>query len=505
MNSGTVTLTQAEHEALLTELVSIKDDNDRLRYERDQLRKLIFGRSSERHVADDDRPFQASLFDNADLTEDYAREEEKAEEKDKRRGKNRKPRFPKNAKRRVEDLELSEGERACTSCGKERESIGVETSEKLNVIPATFEVIETRRHKYACKNCKNAGVESAPLPPTLFERSRITEETRAHLIVGKYLDHLPLYRQSKILARAEFHYSDSSMSRQVIETADALAMLLIAMREELMGLDYLQADETTLPVLKTERSKPGAHRGYLWAYADPTGTIVYDYARGRSGRHPELFLDGFQGVLQTDRYSGYDAIRHRDGVTDVACWAHARRRFKDAETVAKRRTEPILDLVQKLYAVERKAKERSSEERRAMREHESKPILIELKTLLRKLETQRLAAPLADAVSYTLKHWVPLVRYVEHGEVQIDNNLIENSMRPVALGRKNFLFAGSESGAEAAAVLYSITETCRRLEIDAREYLVDVMKRLAELDRSKIETWQALTPARWKAERLATM
>lgn len=512
MSSETVTLTREEYEALesreatLSEaLTDAKDEADRLRYENDQLKKLIYGRSSERHVADDDSPFQSHLFDDADLTEDYAQQEEKAEEKERRRGKNRKPRFPKNAKRRIEDLELPTAERACSCCGKERESIGVETSEKFNVIPATFEVIETRRHKYACRNCKEAGVESAPLPSALFERSRITEETRAYLIVSKYLDHLPLYRQSKILARAEFHYSDASMSRQVIETADALAMLIVAMREELVDLEYLQADETTLPVLKTERTKPGAHRGYLWAYADPRGTIVYDYARGRSGRHAEAFLDGFKGVLQTDRYAGYDKIRLREGVVDIACWAHARRRFKEAEPTAKRRTEPILSVVKKLYGVEREAKEMTAGDRKALRERKATPILLELKSMLRKLETQRLSAALADAVNYTLKHWIPLTRYVEHGEVEIDNNLIENSMRPVALGRKNFLFAGSETGAEAAAVLYSITETCRRLEIDAREYLVDVMKQLAERDRQKIETWRSLTPVRWKAERLATL
>jgi transposase len=332
----------------------------------------------------------------------------------------------------------------------------------------------------------------------------VTDETRAHVIVSKFVDHLPYYRQSAILRRGGVEISDSTLGRMGIEAADRLAPIIVAMREELLASSMLQADETTIPVLKTEKAKPGAHRGYLWAYAQPRGTIVYDYARGRGGDHPSGFLDGYEGILQVDRYEGYNQVLAREGVIDVACWAHARRRFVDAERVSGRKARSIIEAIAKLYAIERKAREGAlpADGRSVLRKRETKPILDEIKAKLRDLVVDvRPSSSLGDAVSYTLKHWRALTEYVDHGEAEICNNLIENSMRPVALGRKNYLFAGSELGAEAAAILYSLTESCRRLGIHPNAYLVDVFGKLATADPKDGDAIRALTPSRWKAAR----
>ena len=242
MNGDTVTLTRDEYEALQSreaklrrelenkseELTDSKDEADRLRYERDQLKRMLFGRKSERHAQSEDGLFQSSLFGSPEATQDHAAQQEQQEQKERRRGR-RKRRYPPNARRRQEHLTIAESERSCSCCGHDLADIGTDVSEKLHFVPATAEVVEVQRHKYACNNCKSAGVRAAPLPATLFEKSSVTDETRAHIVVSKFCDHLPYYRQSKILARQGFHVSDATMSRVAIEVADRLAMLIPTM------------------------------------------------------------------------------------------------------------------------------------------------------------------------------------------------------------------------------------------------------------------------------------
>ncbi|MFQ5507171.1 MAG: IS66 family transposase [Planctomycetota bacterium] len=498
--AGTGLITKAEHDAIVAQ------HTDRIEYLKHQVEKLkhmLWGRRSEKQVIPPGAPFQSELFTEAEYEVEKPREDEPPARRRKRR--KSKPRFSEDVQREIKDIELAEHDRQCEACGKVMEDIGYESSERAHVVPAQVVVHETRRHKYAC-GCKAGGVRLAPTKATAFPKARVTDEARAHFLVQKFVDHCPYYRQSAILSRSGVEISDRTLCHYGIEAADRLAPIVVAMRDELLACAALQADETTLPVLKTEKAKPGAHRGYLWAYADARGSIVFDYCRTRSGDHPRGFLDGYRGILQTDRYEGYEGIRRRDGIIDVACWAHARRRFLEASKVSPRRTKPVLDLVQKLYGVEKRAREAQlapADRARLRREH-SLPVLRELKALLDEMVvTVRPSTPLGVVVGYALNHWRAFIEYVNHGEVEIDSNLIENSIRPIALGRKNYLFAGSELGAEAAAIVYSLTETCRRLRISPQDYLVDVFRRLAVLDPTNPEEIRALTPARWKAARQA--
>lgn len=494
-------ITKEQHDALIAE----RDNRIELLQERiAKLQSLLFGRRSEKLVLPPGAPFQSELFTETEYQ--VAEPEEECPPPRKKRSKS-KPRFADDVEREIEDLRLEASELDCVHCGSTLTDIGFESSERAHVIPARVIIRETRRHKYAC-SCKEAGVRIAPTAPTAFPKSRVTDETRAHVVVQKFVDHCPYYRQSAILRRGGVEISDRTLCHYGIESADRLAPIVVAMRDELIASTNLQADETTIPVLKTEKEKPGSHRGYLWAYAMPRGTIVYDYARGRSGDHPRGFLDGYSGILQVDRYEGYSAISARPEIIDIACWAHARRRFMEAAKTSSRRAKPILELIQKLYVVEKRAREEqlAPADRARLRRSSSRPVLEEIRHELE--DTVMTVLPktsLGDAIAYSMNHWPALERYVEHGEAEIDNNLIENSMRPVALGRKNYLFAGSEIGAEAAAILYSITETCRRIGIHPVAYLVDVFGRLATADGTDAEAIRSLTPARWKAAQASTL
>ena len=498
MTSAAETLTRTEHESILNKSIGpLEDKIEHQKYVIEKLQRELYGRKSEKHVVNESGEHQGDLF-AGDLPEPV--KEEQRTVKEHRRRKPRKPRFPDDTECEVVDQELDEADRTC-ECGELMKDIGYESCKQAHIIPARMTVREIRRHKYAC-SCKEGGVRIAPTTPSAFPKTQITDETRANFLVQKFVDHQPYYRQSKILGRDGIDIPDCSMSRYGLESADALAPIVLAMKLEVLNANYLQADETTLPVLKTQKATPGAHRGYVWVYGAPRSTIVFEYQHGRGAVHPQAFLASFEGVLQTDRYKGYDGLRKLQSIIDVACWAHVRRKFVEANTYAGKRTKPILLAISKLYAIEEMARKEKmeSDARARLRVRESKPVLTHLKSLLDRERMRVLpSTPLGIAVRYALTSWDALNRYVEHGNVEIDNNLIENAIRPIALGRKNYLFAGSEGGAEAAATIYSITETCRRLGVNPYTYLCDVFRRLATLGDP--EEHRQLTPKQWAAEK----
>ena len=304
------TITRAEHDAAVAERdAKIAEDAAKIARLEERVAKLqhaLWGRRSEKQSVSPDSPFQSALFgeERVDLPPDEDDSPESTEQQESttsRKKPRRKSRFREEVERQVIDIELPEPERKCSCCGETMASIGYESAERAHHVPAKIVIHEERRHKYACK-CKEGGVTTTPVPPTLFPKTRVTDETRVHAIVSKYVDHCPYYRQSAILRRLGYEISDATLGRLAIEAADRLAPIIIAMHEELLASSVLQADETTLPVLKTEKQKPGAHRGWLWAYGIPRGTIVFDYTRTRAQNHPLGFLEGYSGILQVDRY-----------------------------------------------------------------------------------------------------------------------------------------------------------------------------------------------------------
>jgi len=376
-------------------------------------------------------------------------------------------------------------DKACPCCKNELHRIGEDASERLDVIPAQFRVLVVRRPKYACRACEEAVVQ-APASARLIEGGIPTEATVAHALVSKYADHLPLYRQAQIYARQGINLDRSTLADWV----GRAAFLLRPVHERLLGVlkssTKLFADETTAPVLDPGRGR--TKTGQLWAYArderpwgggDPPG-VVYLYAPDRKAERPIAHLAGFKGVLQVDGYAGYRALAERGDVELAFCWSHVRRRFYELAAAG---PAPIasqaLERIGQLYAVEKDIRGRSAEERRTIRQTKSQPILDDLEPWLReKLALISQKTKLAEAIRYALSRWEGLTRFIDDGRIEIDSNVVERSIRPIALNRKNALFAGSDGGGEHWAVVASLIETCKLNDVEPFAYLADIIAKI---------------------------
>lgn len=395
------------------------------------------------------------------------------------------------------EILLEADRRQCPACSLEMPRIGFDTSERLSYRPAAFVVKEYRLEKCACPCGK--GIASATLPAQLIPKGKAAPDLLTYVMVAKFCDHLPFYRLSKMFARHGVTISDTTLVEWSNQVADALEVIVFLMTRQLLDTGYVQADETGLRVIV--KGKGECHPGYLWAYGNPGSQVLFDFRMSRSRDGPLEFLKDFRGHLQSDAYPGYDELKKRTDITGFACWAHARRYFKETQQNAKTRSSKVLKFIQEMYRIEADARGRglSAVERQLLRQERARPILKALEDYLRRLEMEVLPkSDLGKAVSYCLKRWDDFTRYVDHGEVEIDNNLHENALRGVGLGRKNYMFAGSESGGRKAAVLYSIIETCKRLGLDPYAYLLDVLTRLPTTPQHELEQ---LTPVVWKRVR----
>jgi transposase len=401
-------------------------------------------------------------------------------------------------------------DKTCPCCGAALHRIGEDKSERLDAIPAQHRVLVTRRPKYACRACEGAVVQ-APAPARLIESGLPTEAMIAHMLVCKYADHLPIYRQWKILERQGIEIDRSCMTGWAGRGAGALKLIAARMLEKLKASTKLFCDETTAPVLDPGRGR--TKTGYLWSIArddrpwagpDPPG-VVYCYAPGRGAEHVLAQLAGFSGVLQVDGYSAYNALtdsKRFEGEVKLAfCWAHFRRDFYD---IAASGNAPIaqeaLTRIAAIYAVEEKIRGQSNETRRAVRQLETKPLVDQLKTwLAAKLDIVPRKSNIAEAIRYGLKRWEGLSRFLDDGRIEIDNNTVERSIRPIALNRKNALFAGSDEGGVLWAVAASLIETCKLNGVEPHAYLTDVLTKIAQSwPRSRIDEllpWAYVKPA----------
>jgi len=318
------------------------------------------------------------------------------------------------------------------------------------------------------------------------------------VLVSKYKDHLPLYRQSRIFARHGAEIPESTLCDWVRQAADMLQPVVAAMRTSVLESDVVQTDDT--PVLVIDRQhQQGRRHGFLWAYVGDRAEVAFDFTPGRSRAGPMRFLDGYRGILQADAYAGYDQVFASGDVIEAGCMAHARRKFVEAEKADPTNVGHVLATMRKLYSVERQAKEQGFDAaaRRELRQRESKPVLEAMGPWLRDLHRSVLPkSPLGKATGYAVRQWDALNRFADDGRIEIDNNRVERQMRQVAVGRKNWLFAGSDAGGVRAAIIYSLVCTCGLLGIEPWAYLKDVLQRTAEG-----EPVEALTPRLWLAAR----
>src|SRR5271170_7125113 len=385
----------------------------------------------------------------------------------------------------------------CGNCGKENSVIGYEKSEQLDVKPAEYFVVVTKREKRACKDCEEQGVECAPAPVRIIEKGLASDRVVIDTVVSKYADHVPLYRQSAILERETgIDLSRATLDGWVMRVGELLRPITAAMGQELLSGSYIQADETTVGV-QMHDGRGKNHQAYLWQYSRPGGPVVFDFRMGREREGPKRFLGNFEGILQSDGYGAYDHIGGA-GIVHSACWAHARRKFFDAVKLSPKDQTSIRIVAQinELFALD--AQEGLSQiERQQVRLEKSQPLLEQIKKAIQAARSGALPkSALAKACDYTLTLWSRLSRFLEYPELELSNNLAENAMRPVALGRRNWIHVGSKEAGPRVAAIISIVETCRRLRLSLRDYLNSVLPGLADFPSNRVAE---LTPKAWAA------
>jgi transposase len=389
----------------------------------------------------------------------------------------------------------------CGNCGNETVVIGYEESEVLKVKRAEYYVEVTKREKRACKQkeCEEQGVEAAPLPVRIIAKSLVSDQIIIDTIVSKYADHSPLYRQSAILLRdAGVDISRGTMCGWVMTVGEMLVPVVGAMRKELLASSYIQADETPVDV-QTHDKRGQNHQAYLWQYGTPGGATVFDFRMSRGREGPARFLGRFEGILQTDDYIVYERGIGGPKMVHAACWAHPRRRFVDAVKLNRQDAAPIraVKLMDELFAIDREAREAQMDHaaRHRLRQEKAPALLDQIREHI--LATSKTVLPesaVGKACSHTEALWKKLTRFLEYPQLELSNNLAENSMRPVAMGRKNWIHIGSEQAGPRVAAILSVVESCRRLKIPVRDYLGTILPGLAN---TSIQRVPELTPTAW--------
>lgn len=394
-------------------------------------------------------------------------------------------------------------DKACPCCGGALHTIGEDVSERLDVVPTTFRVLVTRRPRYGCRSCESAVVQ-APAPARIVEGGIPTEALIAQVLVSKYADHVPLYRQAQIYARQGIKLDRSTLADWVGRAAWYLRPLRDRTLEELRRSQRLFADETTAPVLEPGRGR--TKTGQLWAYArddrpwggnDPP-IVAYVYAPDRKAERPDTHLGDFAGILQVDGYGGYTALaKRRQQVSLAFCWSHVRRKFYELADKSPVATE-VLRRIATLYAVENEVRGSSAVQRHSLRAERSRVIVEDLKPYLdARLRQLSAKSKLAEAIRYALSRWDGLTRFLDDGRIDLDTNTVERSIRPIALNRKNALFAGSDEGGDNWAVIATLIENCKISGINPHAWLTETLTKLANGHSAnivaKLMPWAAVT------------
>jgi transposase len=471
-------------------------------------RAMLYGRKSEKNnEAEKD---QLGLFNEAEETAFVSSLEEKPEEitvpSHTRRKSGRRP-LPDDLPRVEVIHDLAEEEKSC-ACGSSLSRIGEEVSERLDIVPARVRVIKHIRYKYACKGCE--GVESvggavkiAALPPQMIPQGIATEGLLAFILISKFADALPFYRQEKIFERLGVEIGRATMANWAIHAGQRCKPLIELLWREILSGPVINMDETPVQVLN-EPGRANTSKSFMWVFRGGEvehPAVLFRYDPSRSGQFLLKDLENYSGYIQTDGYQGYDALGNRSGIIHMGCWAHVRRKFVDVvkgrvkNEKKKGHADVALEYIQQLYAIEKSAdlQKISVPDRYQLRQEKAKPLLKQIKELLEELAPKTPPQGLlGKAVGYALNQWKRLERYTEDGRLRPDNNLAENAIRPFAVGRKNWLFSASPRGAEASAAIYSLIETAKANSLEPYRYLRYLFERLPAADTE--EDYRALLP-----------
>ncbi|MDF7827006.1 IS66 family transposase [Pontiellaceae bacterium B12227] len=498
--------TRENFNQLLAENANLKSEVNLLQEKVQCLMKKLFGRSSEKLSPDqleleleELRELQEAL-ELAEAKADLAEEEHVPSKRGKRKGLD--ARIPKDLPTEIIVIDPDE----VLANPELYKKIAEVRTVKLDVTPTRFFQTVTIRNKYKKRDDRSVAPLIAPAPKQLIENSYASTGLVLHIILGKYCDHLPLYRQEQIFKqRFGVEISRKTMGGWMYLVAQWLSLIYEALRKEIRASEYIQADETFIKY--QDPKKDYCPNGYLWAYHSPGKGVLFEWYASRAGTCLDSMLTDYAGLLQTDGYAGYTSwlnkkshAKEKATIIHAACWAHARRKF--AEVPGNPTAEDIVKRIAKLYRVERKLRNNPELDRAVYRGEHSAPVLEGIKSIL---ETERFRqlpqSNFGKAINYTLERWDALNLYLEHGRLEIDNNLVENAIRPTAIGKKNFLFFGSPDSGQTSAVIYSLIETCRKLDINPADYLREVLTALPTMNQSEASSW---TPSRWKSSREST-
>jgi len=399
-------------------------------------------------------------------------------------------------------IDLDEHEKTCSCCNTLMTHIGEDTTRQVEYIPASLVAKDFVRLKYACKACEST-IKRATLPKRLIPKSIASPSLMAYLIVNKFVDHLPLHRIERMFQRLGLGLPRNVQCDWLLKVAEKLLPLYQLLKQQALSGPRVWTDDTVIPMQNDQKDRKRTIQARLWVYIggslnDPP-TVFYDFTRSRSQEGPLTILAGYQGYLHADAYPGYDRLYTQENIKEVACWFHARRKFHEVAVLTKKphRAHIALDYIRKLCVIERTIKEQklSFDEIRQYRQVHAKPILKEYKEWLNNQINAVSTGAFKSALKYTLNQWDALNTYLEQGYLKMDNNDSERRMKPIALGRKNYMFVGSERGGYAAAVYYSIVETCKSFNINPLEYLADILTQLPNCKSE--EDYAALLPGNW--------
>lgn len=473
-----LTLTQ-ENEQLQQCNSEYKSRCDFLEQELRLMKDRMFNKKSEKIT--EEELLQGRLFDEIEANHKDEKTP-KVKVKSHHRKKGGKKKFPDSFPREEIEHDISEEEKIC-ECGQKKVRIGSEISEKLDIIPAKIRVEKHVRYKYACKYCegldsKKGAVQTAPLPPQLIPQGTATPGLVAYILAGKYIDSTPLYRLEKIFSRFGVDISRQTMCNWLMHVYNKSKDLMNLMWDDLLKYPLLGIDETTVQVLK-EPGRKNTTKSYMWVFrggGGPPPVVLYKYQPTRSPIFAEELLKNYRGIIQTDDYGGYHKTGRREEIIHAGCWAHTRRKFTDAEKAcgANEFTKKIISLIGHLYDVEKYARENnySLEKLLELRDKQSRPVMENIYSILfNKHGTRPPGNKISGAIAYTLDNWKMLMVYLDNPIIPIDNNLVENAIRPFAIGRKNWLFSGSPRGADASAAFYSLIETAKANDLEPYWYL----------------------------------